>query len=335
MKKIAIATTLSILLTSMLVAKPNMEKNPEGMKKLAQMAGEKSPYYRAKKEVFPKDYFLVSQNLPFLVGVALFHPQSDELNLTKEQLSKLAEMKKTVVPQSAKMAKEVKNMELQLQKAILEDKKTPESQYELVDKIAKAKADMTKAHLQCIHTVQGLLSDKQFKTLLKLASHKGQGKGQGQGQKQGQGQNQNPNKQPATPTTKTANPEAKKLFEAKCTACHTMSRPQDMSKLVAPAIMGVMNHVKMKYADKDQAVQFMKDYVLNPSRDKAVCMPQKIEKFGLMPSQKGVVTPEELDIILPWLYDNFPPKGFKGMGMGMGKGMMGGHGKHGMMMNQQ
>jgi hypothetical protein len=32
-----------------------MEKNPEGMKKLAAMAGEKSPYYRAAKEDFPKD----------------------------------------------------------------------------------------------------------------------------------------------------------------------------------------------------------------------------------------------------------------------------------------
>jgi hypothetical protein len=315
MNKIAIATTLSIMLTSMLIAKPNMEKNPEGMKKLAQMAGEKSPYYRAKKEIFPKDYFLVSQNLPFLVGTALFHPHSDELNLTKEQLDKFVEMKKTVVPVSAKMAKQVKNMELKLAKAILEEKKTPESQYELVDKIAKAKAEMTKAHLKCIHTVESILSPKQFKTLLKLASQKGKH-----------------NHKRAIKIAKTSNPKAYKLFQEKCTSCHTIGKPQDMSKVTAPPIMGVLHHVKQKYADKTKAIEFMKDYVLNPSRDKAVCMPQKIKKFGLMPSQKGSVTPEELDTILPWLYDNFPPKGFKGMGMG--KGMMG-HGKHGMMMNQQ
>lgn len=294
MKKIAIATTISLVLTSMLMAQPNMQKNPEGMKKLAKMAGEKSPYYRAKKEAFPKDYFLVSQNLPFLVGVALFHPNSDELNLTKEQLSKLAEMKKTIVPVSAKNAKEVKNMELELAKAILEDKKTPQSQYELVDKIAKAKAEMTKAHLKCINTVQNLLSDKQFKTLLKLASQKGKAQN--------------------GMSAKKDNPEAQNLFKAKCASCHTMSRPTDMSKLVAPAIMGVMRHVKMSYTDKDKAVAFMKDYVLNPSESKAVCMPQKIKKFGVMPSQKGVVSEAELDIILPWLYDNFPSKGFKGMG---------------------
>ncbi len=171
-KKIIITAITAIALSSSLVAKPNMEKNPEGMKKLSAMAGDMSPYYRAAKEDFPKDYFLVSNNLPFLVGTALFHPNGDSLNLSKEQLAKFAEMKKTIVPVSAKLAKEVKALEMQLAKAIVVEKKTPESQSALVDKIAKIKADMTKAHLNCIHDVQKLLSDEQFSTLLKLASHK-------------------------------------------------------------------------------------------------------------------------------------------------------------------
>jgi len=169
MKK-AIIATLAIAVTSTLMAKPNLEMNPDNLKKLAQMAGEPSPYYRAKKENFPKDYFLVSQNLPFLVGTALFHPNSDKLHLTKEQLAKLVEMKKTIVPQSAKMAKKVKAMELELAKNIVEGNATPESQYKLVDEIAKTKAEMTKAHLQCIDTVKKLLSPEQFKTLIELAS---------------------------------------------------------------------------------------------------------------------------------------------------------------------
>ena len=80
--------------------------------------------------------------------------------------------------------------------------------------------------------------------------------------------------------------------------------------------MGVMRHVKISYPNKDKAIKFMKDYVLNPSQDKAICMPQKIKRFGLMPSQKGLVTEKELNIILPWLYNKFPPKGFHGHGMG-------------------
>jgi len=53
-------------------------------------------------------------------------------------------------------------------------------------------------------------------------------------------------------------------------------------------------------------------------------MPKKIERFGLMPSQKGLVTPQELDIILPWMFDNFPPKDFRGGG---GNGNRNGQGK--------
>ncbi|MCF6245094.1 MAG: hypothetical protein L3J43_08650 [Sulfurovum sp.] len=171
-KQIIMTAVLVMGLSTAGMAKANMQKNPEGMKKLASMAGEMSPYYRAKKEVFPKDYFLVSQNLPFLVGTALFHPNSDTLNLSKEQLAKLAEMKKTIVPVSAKLAKEVKSMELELAKAVVDERKDPQTQKALVEKIAEVKEKMTMAHLDCIHTVQNLLSKEQFETLLKLASHK-------------------------------------------------------------------------------------------------------------------------------------------------------------------
>ncbi len=171
-KKIVLATVAAVALTSALIAKPNMEKNPENVKKLAAMGGEMSPYYRGGKEAFPKDYFLVDRNLPFLVGAALFHPQSDTLNLTPEQLKKLQEMKNTIVPVSAKMAKKVKAMELELAKEIVVEKKSPESLNDLVDKIAKAKADMTKAHLKCIHDVQQLLTPEQFDKLIQLVSNK-------------------------------------------------------------------------------------------------------------------------------------------------------------------
>ena len=170
--KMMITAALLMGLTTLGMAKSNIEKSPEGMKKLAAMSGEMSPYYRVKKEDFPKDYFLVSQNLPFLVGTALFHPKSDTLGLSKEQLAKLVEMKKTIVPVSAKMAKKVKEMEIELAKAIVIDRKDPKMQKALVGKIAEVKENMTMAHLDCIHTVQNILSKEQFETLLKLASHK-------------------------------------------------------------------------------------------------------------------------------------------------------------------
>jgi cytochrome c551/c552 len=104
--------------------------------------------------------------------------------------------------------------------------------------------------------------------------------------------------------------DAQKLFDSKCGACHIKTRPIDRSKVVAPPIMGVLRHVKMRYPTKEKAVSFIKDYVFGPSKDKAVCMPQKIARFGLMPSQKGAVSEAEVERIANWLYDNFPSKRF-------------------------
>ena len=113
---------------------------------------------------------------------------------------------------------------------------------------------------------------------------------------------------------------AEVLFDTKCAACHSKTRPADMDKVLAPALMGVMRHMKMTYPNKDEAVKFMVDYILEPTKEKAICMPQKIERFGLMPSQKGNVTEAELVKITSWMFDNFPPANFRGMGQGNRKG---------------
>ncbi|MEA3456620.1 MAG: hypothetical protein U9R26_08940 [Campylobacterota bacterium] len=110
------------------------------------------------------------------------------------------------------------------------------------------------------------------------------------------------------------------LFETKCSACHLKSRPDDTSKMKAPPVMGVMRHVKEQYPQKEGAVQFMVDYIQNPTAQKAVCIPQSIERFGLMPSMKGVATTEEFTKIAEYLYDNF---GNRGQGRGRGQGRRG------------
>ncbi len=112
-----------------------------------------------------------------------------------------------------------------------------------------------------------------------------------------------------------AEESAEALFDAKCAMCHIKTQPTDFNSMVAPPVMGVMMHVKMRYPEKEEAVKFVTDYVLHPDKEKAVCMPQKIRRFGLMPSQQGNVTPEELKTIAEWMYDNYPPQGFRGRGM--------------------
>ncbi len=107
----------------------------------------------------------------------------------------------------------------------------------------------------------------------------------------------------------------KVLFESKCESCHLTTRPtaEQFKNLTAPAIMGVMRHVKQTYPDKKEVVEFIVDYSYNPTLERAICMSGKIERFVLMPSQKENVTKEELGLIAEYLYDNFPPANFKGM----------------------
>ena len=172
MKKLAILSTVVLTLgMGALSAAPNLELG-DGAAKLAKMAGEKSPYYRAEKEDFPKDYFLVSQNLPFLVGASLYHPMSDSLKLDKTQLDKIIKLRDKTVPAAAKVSKEIKALETSLAKAILEDKKSPKELGELVDKISGMRTALTKAHLECIHDIQQILSAEQYAQLLKVAANR-------------------------------------------------------------------------------------------------------------------------------------------------------------------
>jgi cytochrome c len=96
------------------------------------------------------------------------------------------------------------------------------------------------------------------------------------------------------------------LFEEKCAACHLKQRPslEAMNTMIAPPIMGVMSHVKDAKATKAEAVGFIADYIFEPTSAKALCMKQSIDRFGLMPSQKGNLTKEEATIIAGYLYDN-------------------------------
>ncbi len=128
-------------------------------------------------------------------------------------------------------------------------------------------------------------------------------------------------------TTVFASPSAEDIFDSKCAVCHIKTMPTDFSTMAAPALVGVMRHVKMVYPNKDEAVKFMVDYVQNPSKDKAICMPQKIARFGLMPSQKGNITEKELQEVSEWMFDNYPPANFACNARAQGKGGMPGTGR--------
>ena len=165
-KLLFLTLILSCVLTSNAVAKPNLPPPVEDFVKLEKMAGDPGPFIT--KEDFPKSYFLIPQNLPFLIGLALYHPSSSNLNLTKEQIDELQKYKQYATPQLAKKALAIKKLELEVVSdiALKHNNVKAETFYEKVDKIAKLRAELTKAHLRCIEKVKSILTSEQYEELL-------------------------------------------------------------------------------------------------------------------------------------------------------------------------
>ena len=160
--------TLALGVTTLLMAKPNID-NADHHANLAKLAGEKGLF--AQHEMFPKDYFLISKNLPFSIGLTLHHPESSTLGLSKEQIDALLKIKGDTMPLVIKGAKEVKALELALSDKMLKGAKATDM-HNAVDKIAKLKSALTKAHLKCIESVRIILTEDQRKTLLGYAGKK-------------------------------------------------------------------------------------------------------------------------------------------------------------------
>jgi cytochrome c len=102
-----------------------------------------------------------------------------------------------------------------------------------------------------------------------------------------------------------SNGDGEALFNKNCVQCHLKTMPIKRRGLIAPPLRGVMRHVKMAYPNRADAVKFIVDYSINPTKEKAVCNPRKIARFGLMPSQKDNVTEDELDAIAHYMYKSY------------------------------
>jgi mono/diheme cytochrome c family protein len=123
-----------------------------------------------------------------------------------------------------------------------------------------------------------------------------------------------------------AAPDGKALFEQNCAACHITRQPQTQEErmaLKAPPAAGVMWHIKEAFPNKEKAIAFAVSYAKHPDADKAIC--PSIRRFGVMPDVAGGLSDKELEAIVTYWYDHFPPASYqhpKGMGRGMGRGGM-------------
>lgn len=115
------------------------------------------------------------------------------------------------------------------------------------------------------------------------------------------------------------NPE--KIFQKKCQMCHALNKPTNETELrlkAAPDIFTTMKNLtkgidaleepKTKEDLRKLVIEFIKDYSFNPEKEKGYCEEMVYKSFNVMPSLKGFIKEEELNIVAPWIYDNFAPK---------------------------
>jgi len=117
--------------------------------------------------------------------------------------------------------------------------------------------------------------------------------------------------------------EGKKVFENKCLSCHKsfidmstlkvnfLDENNRLLKLEAPTLNQLSYRLKQRIGDprgdndmhRMEVFAFMSDYVLNPDRDKSVCLADVMKHFKTMPSLKGQISEDELEAVGEYLYD--------------------------------
>jgi mono/diheme cytochrome c family protein len=109
-----------------------------------------------------------------------------------------------------------------------------------------------------------------------------------------------------------------KVFDNVCSACHVelldkSTALKTFKTLKAPPMNEVAQQIKTNIIIKDDdddvhravVIAFIKDYIKHPELAKVMCNPPAVDRFGLMPSQKAVLSDEEIDSVSTWLYDRY------------------------------
>lgn len=95
------------------------------------------------------------------------------------------------------------------------------------------------------------------------------------------------------------------LAENKCGGCHLIGKitKEKLNKMSAPPWWALAKKVKVAYANRLDGINFIVNYTLNPSEDKMLFPKETKERFGMMPSQKGALSDDELRAIAEYILD--------------------------------
>lgn len=112
--------------------------------------------------------------------------------------------------------------------------------------------------------------------------------------------------------------KGQKVFDNVCSACHVelldkKTALATFKTLKAPPMNEVAQQIKNNIIIKDDdddvhravVIAFIKDYIKHPELAKVMCNAPAVERFGLMPSQKAILSEDEVDAISTWIYDRY------------------------------
>lgn len=106
--------------------------------------------------------------------------------------------------------------------------------------------------------------------------------------------------------------DANILLESKCASCHDLNMPPIISDdELAPPMMAVSFHVYSLVEPTDEsqrkskAIEFVTDYIFNPSLEKSFCDKDSLDRYGLMPSQKEKLSKDEAKAIASYMFNHF------------------------------
>jgi len=113
------------------------------------------------EERFPADYFLVHKNLPHYMNVFREFDDDAVLQLSVKQKTQLQTIQEHVVLVVSQKASKIKDLELQLKNDLIFKKKPLAQLNHLVEEIAQLRKEASIIHVECIQSVQAVLTQEQ------------------------------------------------------------------------------------------------------------------------------------------------------------------------------
>jgi cytochrome c5 len=99
--------------------------------------------------------------------------------------------------------------------------------------------------------------------------------------------------------------DGEEVYKNYCASCHMMKmgwQVEDKSTLKAPTIYGVANRVRNVFSNEKMFVKFVSNYITHPSRIKARCKDEAIDRFGIMPPVGQGMREEEKKEVARWMF---------------------------------